>query len=328
VPTEVIRRGAKETRLSKRIKRLLRYYVLRGLLAAVAALPLDLAKRLGAWLGRLGFRLAGKERSRALASLEIAFPELQPEARAEIARRCFEHMGISAAEFCCSRSIAPRLSEYVELPAEDEAMLRAAVAEGHGVLFVTAHVGNFELMARRIGALGHPCCTVAEPSSDPRLTKLIQKMRLDGGFELVWRGQGKGAALHEMERRLAANHMVGVLIDQDTRVRGTFVDFFGRPAFTPKLPAELALRTGAAVVCGFDFRRPDGGHLVRLERIEPHSRTGDLEADGHALTQRLTNAIEQAIRRDPPAWSWNHRRWKTQPPGPQAAAEPARAKAV
>lgn len=295
----------------KRFKRLVRYLLLRVVFALFGLLPLRVAISLGGGLGRFGFRLAGRERRKSLASLAIAFPELSEAQRYELGRRCFEHLGMCAGEVFCASQIVPQLERYVELPAEDEATLRAAVAEGRGVLYLTGHVGNFELMARRIAALGYPSKAIAKPASDPRLTAFIGKMRGDGKVGIIWRG--RGTAVQQIEQGLAANELVGLLIDQDTRSRAHFVDFFGRPAHTPRIVADLALKRGAAVVAGFVFRRPDGGHRVRLERLVPRE-SGDFEADSRAFTQVLSDAIERAIREAPHAWVWMHQRWKTQPP--------------
>jgi KDO2-lipid IV(A) lauroyltransferase len=185
------------------------------------------------------------------------------------------------------------------------------------VLFISGHVGNFELLARRIAMDGFPSQTIAKETSDPRLTRLIEQMRSSGGLRCIWRGQ-EGAARH-MLRALRKGELLGLLIDQDTKVQGVFVDFFGKKAFTPRAAADLALRTGAALVVGFAFRRADGGHRLTLKRIVTATQSNDQEQNVINLTQELTSEIENAIRQAPDSWVWMHRRWKTRP-GPIANA--------
>ncbi|MBI5542268.1 MAG: lysophospholipid acyltransferase family protein [Deltaproteobacteria bacterium] len=308
-----------EKRLHKRLKRFLRYYLLRALFAVAGLPPLELARRLGAALGGLAFLLAGGERRKALSSLAIAFGEKSEAERYEIARDSFRHLGMLGAEVCQLRHIDPQLERYVELSEGSQRLLAEAYAEKRGVVFITGHVGNFELLARRFGRLGYPSQTIAKQSSDPRMTALIERIRVSGGYQILWRGQEDLFAL--MERLLGRGEFLGFLIDQDIKARGVFVDFFGRPTFTPRAAADLALKTGAAVVTGFVFRRGDGGHRFEVARLPVH-RSGDPDADALALTQAMTRAIEDAIRRAPHAWVWLHQRWKTRP---EQAAPPSRA---
>jgi len=300
-----------EKRLHKRVKRFIRYYLVRALFALIAVLPLGVAKRLGAFIGSLGFVLARGERRKALASLQRAFPEKSDAERLAIARASFKHLGTCAGELCQLKRIDPVIDRYVELPDTSRQVLDAALAAKKGVVFVSGHVGNFELLARRIAMAGYPCQTIAKEASDPRTTALIQKVRESGKLKVIWRGQEGG--VRHMLRALKEGEILGLLIDQDTKVQGVFVDFFGEKAFTPRAAADFALRTGAAVVMGFALRRDDGGHRLELTRL-PVSPTGDRDADAVALTQAMTRSIEDAIRRAPETWVWMHQRWKTRPP--------------
>lgn len=305
-----------EKRRLKRLKRFLRYGLIRALVFLVSLLPLRWALRVGAGAGALGFRFAGSARRKALEGLAIAFPELSEAERLALARRNFSHLGACAAEICCYRQIDRDIESWVELPEADRKLLADAMAEGKGVIFVSGHVGNFELLARRLAKEGYPSQTIAAETSDPRTTAFIERVRLSGGVKTVWRGRDGAARV--LLRALHKGELLGMLIDQDTRVQGVFVDFFGRKAHTPRAAADLALRTGAALVCGFIARQPDGRHRLALERIAALP-TGDREADVVRVTQALTDAIEAAIRRQPHAWVWMHPRWKTRPPSPDPA---------
>ena len=299
-----------ETRPFKRLKRLLRYAGLRLLFALVGLLTPRAAVAFGALLGRLGYRLAAKERRKALASLAVAFPALPESEREALASKTFAHLGACGAELCCLPKIDPMMTSYVELPDRDRALLEEALAAKRGVVFVSGHVGNFELLARRFALGGYPCQTIAKETTDPRLSALVEEIRSSGKLKTIWRG--RDGAAKEMIRALKRGEILGLLIDQDTKVQGVFVDFFGQKAFTPRAAADLALRTGAAVILGFIRRRPDGGHVISLSRAELPV-VEDREAASLALTQELTRAIEEAIRRTPDAWPWMHQRWKTRP---------------
>jgi KDO2-lipid IV(A) lauroyltransferase len=139
----------------------------------------------------------------------------------------------------------------------------------------------------------------------------VERFRSSAGLKSIWRGQ-PGAA-KQMLRALRQGEILGLLIDQDTRVQSVFVNFFGAPASTPRAAADLALRTGAAVVVGFCQRDAQGRYQMSMRELDlPHA---DGEAAVVALTAALTARIEEAIRAAPAQWVWMHQRWKTQPPG-------------
>ncbi len=195
-------------------------------------------------------------------------------------------------------------------PDEDRAVLDRALAKGRGVVFVSGHVGNWELLARRVAMAGYPSQSIAKETSDPRLTALVERFRAEGQVRSIWRGQD--GAVRQMLRALKAGEILGLLIDQDTKVQSLFVPFFGALAATPRAAADLVLRTGAAAVVGFCQREADGRYRLHFKELEVQA-TGDKEADATALTAQLTAEIEAAIRRAPEQWVWMHRRWKTRP---------------
>lgn len=297
---------------AKRLKRFLRYLLVRAALAIVSALPLGLARWLGAGFGRFAFAVAGGERRKALKSLARAFPEKSDAQRHELARAAFRHLGMAAFEVGATASMDQQLERLVRWEDADRRVLDAALARGKGVVFISGHVGNWELLARRVARAGYPSQSIAKETTDPRLTALVERFRALGGVRSIWRGQ-EGAA-RAMLRALKAGEILGLLIDQDTKVQSVFVPFFGELAATPRAAADLALRTGAAVVVGFCQREGDGYRLW-MEEV-PWQASGDREADAVALTAALSLRIEAAIRRAPEQWVWMHQRWKTRPTPP------------
>src|SRR5215472_9321089 len=266
--------------LAKRVKRFLRYWMLRTAVAGIGLLPPAAAGRLGELFGGAAFRLARGERR-------------------------------SALELACLRKMEGSLDAWIEWPAADRQLLERAVERGRGVVLATGHVGNWELLGQclarsKIGTLS----AVAKETTDPRLTALVSAFRAEGGLHSLWRG-GEGAA-KSILRALRSGEILALLIDQDTNVQSVFVPFFGKLAATPRAAADLALRTSAPVVVAFCQRKKDGTYRVSIDEVsfEP---TGEREADVVSLTAQLTARIEEAIRRAPAQWVWMHRRWKTQP---------------
>ncbi|NBD07502.1 MULTISPECIES: lysophospholipid acyltransferase family protein [Corallococcus] len=297
--------------LTKRLKRYLRYLLIAGMLRLLQFLPLGMARTLGMTLGGWAYALAGGERRKALKSLARAFPDLGDAERDALGRGAFRHLAAAALEVASTRALDAGLEALVAWPAQDRQVLESALAKGKGVVFVSGHVGNWELLARRVAKAGYPSQSIAKETSDPRLTALVEDFRAKGGVRSIWRGQ-EGAA-RAMLRALRSGEILGILIDQDTRVQSVFVPFFGELAATPRAAADLALRTGAAVVVGF-CQRDKEGYRLTMEEV-PAPDAVEREAAVQALTTALSQRIEAAIRRAPEQWVWMHQRWKTRPPG-------------
>jgi len=295
--------------MCKRIKNTLIYLAARLLMGVVRRMGLARSQRFGRWLGRRAFGRARTERNRTLAHLELAFPDMSDDARRALARSVFEHFGAAVAECVNARRIGD-LGAFVELDEDSRRVLDAALARGHGVVFVTCHCGNWELMARSLAHRGYPVNTIGQKSYDPRFTRLIAGFRERGGVRTIWRGEP--GVLEKMAAVCARGEIMGLLIDQDTRVPGVFVPFFGREAYTPTAAALLARRTGAALVCGLNHRKTGGGYRILVEEHVP-SANPDERTAVRADTAALTARIERHIRQHPSEWVWMHRRWKTRP---------------
>lgn len=295
--------------LWKRAKRFVRYLFIRALLVPVQLLPLGFASALGERLGAIAFHLAGGERRKALASLKIAYPEKSDAERLELARGTFRHLGRSAAEMVCIEQFDERRHDLVEWMPEARAAMDSALARGKGVVFVTGHVGNWELLARYVALENYKAAVVGKEASDPRTTKLLERFRTSGKLKVIWRGS-QGAA-KELLRALKNNFILGLLIDQDTKVQSVFVPFFGVPAKTPRAAADLAIRTGAVPMLGFCTRVE--GLKFRIEMREVPLPVSEGEAGVLELTAALTQGIEAHIRAHPTQWVWMHQRWKSQP---------------
>jgi KDO2-lipid IV(A) lauroyltransferase len=180
-----------------------------------------------------------------------------------------------------------------------------ALREGRGVLFATAHLGNWELSAHAHALLTGPMHVVVRPLDNPRVDALVERRRELSGNRVIL----KKNAARAIFKALRGNEAVGILIDQNTAVEeGVFVDFFGKPACANVGIAKLAAHSGAAVIPGFALWLEKERRYV-LRFYPPVPITGDAARD----TQSLQAKLEEVIREYPDQWLWIHRRWKTQP---------------
>ena len=294
------------TRLRKRLSRLFLVTFTRTLSLAVRLLPYRAAVAAGSLLGSLIYDLLPRERKRTLSHLAIAYPERDRQWLTRTARGTFRHLGKALLEVV---AISKRgLRDQVRFQGFDN--LTRAMAQGKGVVYFTGHIGNWELMAGAV-AQTYPVSVVAAPIEPKPVNDMIVSLRASLGVRTILRGQ-PGAA-KELIRIFRENRILGILIDQDTDVEGAFVDFMGRPAWTPTAAAQMAIKFEAPVVFGYIQRQADGRHVTFLDGPLQLVRTGNDEADIKANTALFTKMIEDVVRRNPEQWVWMHRRWRRQP---------------
>ena len=208
--------------------------VIGGFGRLLALLPLRTAVAVGCTLGDAAHALLTTPRALARTHVASAFPALDADGCARLVRETFRHAGASFAELSLFRKIA-RSPDYVRL--EGDAALKAALAEGRGVIAVTGHCGNWELLAAWGAQRGWPITVVVRRVTDLRFHALIVRFRMAAGVEVLVRDDPN--FMRGVADALARNRIVAMLIDQDTRGAGVFVPFFGRPAmndcFLPKV---------------------------------------------------------------------------------------------
>jgi len=300
---------------AKRTRRTLRIWAIRLGLWLGAVLPFRLVWAVGGLIGRVAWWVGRSDRELALAHLAFAFPEKSDEERRAIARATFLHYGHGAAEAAQMPRIDRRLERYIGFAGDGEAMLRGASQAGKGFIFVTGHLGSWELLARRIVRAGVPAIVIAARSWDRRLDDMVEAFRLRGGVPTLFREDPGGG--RKLLKSLREGMALGILIDQDTKVQSVFVPFFGHLASTPRAAADLALRFGCPVFVGWSRRRgpkAGDGYVLEVEPVPYEPAPADKDAEALRITAHCTARMEQAIRVAPEQWVWMHRRWKTKPP--------------
>ena len=292
----------------------LEYAAARAVLGGLGALSRPLAMAAGRFLGSLAYLTARGLRRTGERNLELAYPEMSERERRRILRGSFQSLGRQLGAFSrFPRETAESLREIVEYDCEDVKLLDVARERGRGVVFLTSHLGAWEILCFAHSAFYEPLSFLVRPIDNPRIEEMIEGVRTRFGNQPI---DKKTAALAAM-RLLRRGGTLGILADLNTQPReGVFVPFFGHLACTTAGAATLALRTDATVIpcCApwdesrkkFIFR---GGPVLKLVR------TGDDARDVELNTARFTTAIEDQVRRFPDQWLWIHKRWKTRPEG-------------
>jgi Kdo2-lipid IVA lauroyltransferase/acyltransferase len=285
------------------------------ILKTVGALPRSVARAFAAAVTRLLFFLQPRLQKTAEFNLRLAFPGWTDAQRRDATRNMVRNLGWMAAEFARIPKLTKENIESVVILEGHENFLEGQ-RRGKGVLYLTGHIGAWELSSFAHALYGYPLHYMARPLDNTRLDALVNEYRCASGNKPIF----KNESARVMLKILKDSGTVGILADQNTMPEeGVFVDFFGKSACTTTGIARVALHTNAAVVPGYAYW-DDSLQKYRL-RFEPPVeliRTGDTERDVFENTQRFAKVIEEIIRKHPDQWVWVHKRWKTRPKGEPA----------
>jgi len=277
------------------------------LIVGLRLLPRRAAILLMRGVGRLIFIFGHRGRQRTLAHLTMAFGREKSAAEIHhLATRVYRHFATALADIM-RLPVILRQGVNTLIQAEGMHHLEQALTTGKGVLMITGHFGNWELLGAWMAQNGYPLRVVGTTLENPGLNAIVVEMRNQAGYTNIARGAGT----REIIRSLHQGCAIGLLIDQDTRVPGVFVSFFGHPAHTPTGPVLLARKFKIPIIPIFMHLQDDLNYRIECEAPLNLEYTDDEERDLVVNTQQCSDAYERIIRRFPEQWVWMHQRWKT-----------------
>jgi KDO2-lipid IV(A) lauroyltransferase len=246
------------------------------------------------------------------ANLALAFPADPAARRADLKTRIYDHFGRIFMEILCAFARNDTRSVLARTRVNHVENLEQALEKGRGVIVFSAHFGNWEWIPLVLrDRLGRDIHSIARPMDNPLIENKVREFREAAGSRVIY----KQGSLRTILKRLAANGIVYLLIDQNTVPReGVFVDFFATPAATVTTVAQLVLKKNIPAVPVFLHYEGDAIVVDVLPEVE-FPVAGKDSAAVTGLTQKLTRLIEEQVRRFPEQWFWFHDRWKTRPQG-------------
>lgn len=268
-------------------------------------IPYRISIILAKLLGWCAYYVMRTRRNITLDNLRRAFGDEMSDAQIRtIARRSFSELTLLFIEFIRIPKMLKNFSKYVTIDRPE--VIWNALEKGKGLIMISGHFGNWEMMGILSGLAGFPVYTIGRPMKNRFIYDYITSIRTSTGVQNI---SNKGVA-KELIRHLRANHALAILFDQYAGSRGEPVPFFGRPAYTTTAVAQLSLHTGAPVLPLFVVREKDGTFTVHtMEPLEPVN-TGNKKADYIENTRIYNEILETWIRTYPEQWFWFHRRWK------------------
>jgi Kdo2-lipid IVA lauroyltransferase/acyltransferase len=299
---------------TKRLRRKVRYNLVYGLIRSMIwisnVIPRSMWLSISGGLGSLAYLFANDTRNLTKKHLKLAFPDKSDSELKKLAKRTFQMLGKNAGEILRASRIDSLQGLEKILITHGYENFEKANAKGKGVIFLTAHLGAFDLQVTNMALRGLNPNIIGTPLKDKKLNDLLWEYRNAHGAIAIERGK----ETFRMIKVLKSGGSVALLIDQDTKVKTVFVDFFGKPAATPVGATVLAMKTGAAIVPTYVHLGDDGMQHMHILPEIAMTKTDNEDRDIILNTQTLTKFIEDVIRKYPEQWVWMHERWKTTPP--------------
>ncbi len=270
--------------------------------------PRPILLALGWLLGNLYYLIIAKMRRRAVAHMMPALG-IDEEAAKKLVRASFINMARNFLDILAMPMLnESNFRDYIEIDHLER--MQEALAEGHGVVVLTGHIGCWEWLSAAFTLNGMPVSAIAKPQPNIQYTRVLDDLRATIHVEIFSRGTSE---LIAAARALKRGKLLGFLADQDGGPGGAFIKFLGRTASTPLGPAVFSRKFKSPVVPAFILRQPNGKHKVVVGEIMRCPNTGDSDRDLHEFTVQMTAIVERIIRENPTQWIWFQKRWNTAP---------------
>ena len=270
--------------------------------------PRPILLALGWVLGNLYYLIIAKMRRRAVVHMMPALG-IDEAAAKKLVRASFINMARNFLDILAMPMLNERnFRDYIEIDHLER--MQEALAEGHGVVVLTGHIGCWEWLSAAFTLNGMPVSAIAKPQPNIQYTRVLDDLRATIHVEIFSRGTSE---LIAAARALKRGKLLGFLADQDGGPGGAFIEFLGRTASTPLGPAVFSRKFRSPVVPAFILRQPNGKHKVIVGEIMRCPNTGDSDRDLHEFTVQMTAIVERIIRENPTQWIWFQKRWNTSP---------------
>jgi len=270
--------------------------IFRILVFCVGQIPLPIRALLGRYLGALFSLIPTRDRKIAGLQLDTFLPK---HIKRPHVASVYGSMGATLME---SINLAPMLANYTKFVIADWAQWDAVLKKKKGILILSAHTGNWDLMAACSVKRGYTLSVIGGEMQSPTLQAVLEEMRMKYGASTIWRADASGT--RKIISALKRGESVAALIDQDTKVTSRMIPFFGTPAATPSAIIDLAKRCDAIIVAPFIFR-------TGLNRYKIVVKEFDISMPTDRILCEFNHALEEIILRYPWQWVWIHKRWRT-----------------
>jgi KDO2-lipid IV(A) lauroyltransferase len=244
-----------------------------------------------------------------IGGLRLAFPQKSLKEIKKIALAVYNNFTAVFVDFL----FIPKMpvEKLDEMLIYDRELIERTLAQGKGLVLLSAHYGNWELSALSF-AKKYQVALIVPNQSNGYVDRMLNEFRTQEGFHIINFNKNERIAFRGIVEALKKNKVLAILGDQDAGHLGLFIPFFGHIASTPKGPAVFALAAKSPIITAFGCRQKDGSMKMKTE-ILPIPNTGNREEDIKIINTIYYQRLEEVIREHPEQWFWFHRRWKSRP---------------
>jgi len=303
-------RKKKKKKKRNRFADWLGYLALRVIVIFLYLFDIETNLNTACFLGRLLWKHYHRGRKRALDNLRASFPEKSEQWRRETGRRSFEHIAMLAVDVLFTPRLVKRHNWRNYSRYKNIERAKWLMQQGRGLLMVTGHYSNFEIMGYLLGLFAFNIYSIARPLDNRFISKYLYEVRQRVGQTII---DKKGTA-ELIAKKASSGATLCFIADQDAGRKGVFVDFFGRKASTYKSIGLLAITCNIPICVGYSRRVDNRFYFeIGVNRIIFPEEWAAKEDPLKWITAEYTKAIEDFIRQNPSQYWWLHRRWKHQP---------------
>ena len=260
--------------------------------------PMKARYKIAEIMGIIAYKLIKNRRKITYKNIKIAFPNISEEELKRIAINSYKNMGKTFFELLWLNELK------IDLKGKEN--LEKAVQKGKGVIFLSLHLDNWEVIGKPVAQNGYKIYGVAKKQKNEKLNKIVNDLRVEMGSGVIQ--QGKNRSPRKLIKALKEKAIIGLISDQ--YMKDVEVDFFGRKTYAPSGAATFGIRFDTPILMVYSVRNSDNTHTVFIEEEIELIRTGDSKKDILENTQLCMNEIEKPIKKYPEQWFWQHKRWR------------------
>ncbi len=257
--------------------------------------------RLGLRIACFVYYLLALRKKDSSKNIAIAFPNKRSQSQNKILKNTYAFFAKSFLQFLA----LPKSYRFANIDIEGKDLLDDAIKKGNGVILATGHFGKWEIMSSWLGYTGYECFAVAQRQGNRGADLFFRNHREKTGMAIIYRK----SSLKNMYRILEEKKILILGSDQDSKSRGVFVNFFNKPASTPKGVARFHLETQSPVLFISCHHGKNERYTIHIQPVIPNGMP-----TVESITQAFTDLLEEKIRQFPEQYFWFHRRWKSKPP--------------
>ncbi|MDD5101821.1 MAG: lysophospholipid acyltransferase family protein [Endomicrobiaceae bacterium] len=290
---------------NKKIQHYIEYISLVIFMSLLHLLSVNFARKIGLIVAEIAFVFIPIRKKHIIDSLTIAFPNKTSSEIISIAKDVYKQFTNTIVEIMFLKKMSKQqLKETINF--QNLYLIEDAKKNGKGAILLSAHFGNWELLAISFGQR-YPLSVIVAQQENLLVDKMIDDIRSGKGYKTIYKDN---MAFKWVLKALKRNEFVAILADQDAGKQGVFVPFFARQASTAKGPAIFALRSDCKIYTSFCIRQPNGRYVATFQEIEKPN-TGNEEKDVEIIMAKYSEILQKNIDENPSSWFWFHRRWKT-----------------